>query len=420
MGEGVADAAEFARVAEAVLEAAEDAGDVADLREEIAEREEARGLFAEFADDGLAAVEFGEIERRGGEPALEEAGAGGGGGAIDGGEKRAVARPAGGLKDLEITERGGIEEERARAAVFLELAEVFRFGAEIFGRVVNERAGGAEGGVRVGEAETLEVQDAEGVHHGFGARGGFEMVAGEFGGEARTAERAERVDGGLVVRGVAPFLELALDEEEFGGIEGGEDGEEVGDRRIGRDFEFAGGEIEPGGVEAVFVEGKRAEVVIARGVELVGGEGGSRRKDTRELAADEFAGFGGFGLVAEGDFFTGGEEFGDVVVDGVRGEAGHRMVLALREREAEQARGDDGVIEEEFEEIAEAEEQQGVAREATLHLEILLHHRGEFRGFGRHGSGGLSEMTKRQKYILKFGALKEGAARWREAFGAAV
>jgi len=29
-------------------------------------------------------------------------------------------------------------------------------------------------------------------------------------------------------------------------------------------------------------------------------------------------------------------------------------------------------------------------------------------------------MTKRQKYILKFGALKEGAARWREAFGAAV
>jgi hypothetical protein len=61
------------------------------------------------------------------------------------------------------------------------------------------------------------------------------------------------------------------------------------------------------------------------------------------------------------------------------------MVLALREREAEQARGDDGVIEEEFEEIAEAEEQQGVARQATLHLEILLHHRGEFRGFGRHG-----------------------------------
>lgn len=334
LSEGVADAAEFAGVAEAVLDSAEDAGDVADLREEIAEGEEAGGLFAEFADDGLAAIEFGEIERGSGEPAFEEAGAGGGAGAIDGGEERAVAGAAGRLKDLEITQRGRVEKEGARAAVFLELAEVFRFRAEVFGGVVNERAGGAESGVRVRETEALEIEDAEGVHHGFRARGGFEMVAGEFGREAGRAEGAEGVDGGLVVRGVAPLFEFALDEKKFGGIEGGEDGEEIRDRGIGRDFEFAGGKVEPGGVEAVFIEGDGAEIVIARGVELVGGEGCPRGKDTRELAADEFAGFGGLGLVAEGDLLAGGEEFGDVIVDRVRGQAGHRMVLALRQREA--------------------------------------------------------------------------------------
>lgn len=409
LAERVADAAEFAGVAEAVLEAAEDARDVADLGEEIAEREETRGLLAEFADDGLAAVELGEIERGRGEPAFEKAGAGGSGSAVDGGEERALAGAARGLKDFEISERGGIEEERAGAAVFLKVAEVFRFGAEIFGRVVNERAGGAEGGVGVREAETLEVKDAERIHHGFRAGGGLEVIAGEFGDQARRTEGAERVDGGLVVRGSAPFFEFALDEEKFGRIERGEDGKEVRDLRISRDFEFAGGKIEPGGVEAVFVESNGAKVVIARGVELVGGEGCPRRKDTRELAADEFAGFGGFGLVADRDLFAHGEKFGNVGVGGVGREAGHGMVLTFGQGKPEQAGGDDGVVEEKFEEVPEAEEQQGIAREATLHLEVLLHHRGEFRGIGRHGSGRPSEITKRQKYTIKFVPLRGGA-----------
>ena len=52
------------------------------------------------------------------------------------------------------------------------------------------------------------------------------------------------------------------------------------------------------------------------------------------------------------------------------------VVLTLGEGEAEELGGDDGVVEEQLEEIAEAEEQQRVAREAALHLEILLHHGG--------------------------------------------
>ena len=79
LGEGVADAAEFAGVAEAVLEASEDARDVADVVEPFAEFAEVERVGQEFADEGGAALDLGEVECGGGEPALQEAGAGWGG-----------------------------------------------------------------------------------------------------------------------------------------------------------------------------------------------------------------------------------------------------------------------------------------------------------------------------------------------------
>jgi hypothetical protein len=59
--------------------------------------------------------------------------------------------------------------------------------------------------------------------------------------------------------------------------------------------------------------------MVARGIELVGGERGAGREDARELAFHELAGLGGLGLVADGDLFAGGEELGDVVVERVEG-----------------------------------------------------------------------------------------------------
>ena len=197
------------------------------------------------------------------------------------------------------------------------------------------------------------------------------------------------------MRGGFPAFEFAFDDDEFGGVEGGEDGEEVFGAGVGGDLEFAGGEVEPGGVEAGLVEEEGAEVVVARGVELVGGEGGAGGEDAGEGAADEFAGLGGFGLVADGDFFAGGEELGDVVVEGMGGDAGHGGLLALGEGEAADARGGGGVVEEHLEEVTEAEEQQGVLGERPAHLEVLLHHRGEFFGGGRHG-GRCERETRRE------------------------
>ena len=104
-------------------------------------------------------------------------------------------------------------------------------------------------------------------------------------------------------------------------------------------------------------------------------------------AADEFAGFGGFSLIADRHFLAGGQQLADVVVGGVRRESGHRRLLAFGQREAEQSGRGDGILEKHLEEIAEPEKQERVARQAAFHLEVLLHHRGEFLRRGRHRKG---------------------------------
>jgi hypothetical protein len=191
--------------------------------------------------------------------------------------------------------------------------------------------------MRGGEAEAFEIEHAERAHDGARAAGGLELVGGQVGDEPRGGEVVQRVNGGLLVRGGFPGFERAFGDDQLGGVQGGEDGQEIFGAGVGGDFEFAGGEIEPGGVEAGFVEGEGAEVVVARGVELVGGQGRARTEDTRELAFDEFAGFGGLGLVADGDFFPGGEELADVVVGRVKGQAGHGRLAALGEGQPEEA-----------------------------------------------------------------------------------
>ena len=89
-------------------------------------------------------------------------------------------------------------------------------------------------------------------------------------------------------------------------------------------------------------------------------------------------------MIANGYFFPGGEELGDVVVARVRRDAGHRVVLAFGEREPKQSRSHHGIFEKHLEEIAQPEEQQRIAREASFDLPVLLHHRRELRGVG-HG-----------------------------------
>ena len=59
--------------------------------------------------------------------------------------------------------------------------------------------------------------------------------------------------------------------------------------------------------------------------------------------------------------------------------------FAHGEGDAENLRAHAGIIVEHLIKIPEAEEEQRVWRKLTLHLHVLLHHRGEFVRLGGHG-----------------------------------
>lgn len=101
---------------------------------------------------------------------------------------------------------------------------------------------------------------------------------------------------------------------------------------------------------------------------------GARGENAGELTLNEFAGGGGFHLIAESDFFTGAQEFVDVRISGVVGDAGHGDSVALSEGEAEEGGSELSVIEEELIEITQAKEKERVFREVFADAGILLHH----------------------------------------------
>ena len=153
---------------------------------------------------------------------------------------------------------------------------------------------------------------------------------------------------------------------------------------------FAGGKIHEGEADEIGsgVLGNGGEEIIFAGVEdgdIGGGAGGD---DAGDFAADElFAGAGLLHLFADGDFEAGADEAGDVAVGGVIRDAAHGDGLAFfaiagGKGDLEFAGGDDGVFVEEFVEIAEAEEEEGV-RVAGLYGVVLLHQGGGGVGHGK-------------------------------------
>ena len=128
------------------------------------------------------------------------------------------------------------------------------------------------------------------------------------------------------------------------------------------------------------MRGDGGQKIVFAGVEDgdVGGCAGS--DDADDFAADDFlAGAGLLHLVADGDFEAGADQAGDVAVGGVIGNAAHGDGLAFfaiagGERDLQFARGEHGVFVEEFVEIAEAEEQEGVGVAGFDRL-VLLHQR---------------------------------------------
>lgn len=125
--------------------------------------------------------------------------------------------------------------------------------------------------------------------------------------------------------------------------------------------------------------------MVTLGIDLGVGEAGAGRDNAGECAFDEFAGLRGFDLIADGNFHPTVEEFLDIAVGGVVGDAGHGHAVTMCQGDAEELGTPLGVLQENFVEVTESEHEQGIVRELATDFVPLLHHGSEFL-FGRHKS----------------------------------
>ena len=156
------------------------------------------------------------------------------------------------------------------------------------------------------------------------------------------------------------------------------------------DAEFAGRDIDPGQREAVLVGGRagarqRQEVIVAAGVEQQILRQRAGRHQPHHVAAYDALGaaLARLGRILEllthGDAMAERDQAMQIFVGALDRDAAHRnvaaeMLAALGQHDAERARSDLGVTEEQLVEIAHPVEQEAI-RIGGLDLDILLHHR---------------------------------------------
>ena len=378
LGEGVAHAAQFTGIAQAILQAAQNPGYVSHRAQQITEIGQITGLGHELADECLAATDLSQIKSRRRQPTFEQTGSRGCGGMVNGAQQGSLARSADGFEDFQVPQGCRVEQEGAGAAVLLKGAQVLRLRAQVFRGVVNESTGGTQCRMVLGQSESLQIQNPKGIHDRPGTARGVEMVAGKFRDNAIAAEVLEVVHHMVVVRGGLPASQLPLRQHQFGRVQGCQDGKQVLGLGIRGYPELAGRKVDPGGMQTGLSQFECAEVVVARGRELIGRQSGSRGENTSDLSADELARLRRLLLIADGHLAAGREELGDIVVGRMKGDAGHRMLLPLGQGDSEQTCPDHCILEKHLVEIPQPKEQQRVGREAPFDLEVLLQHRREF------------------------------------------
>ena len=140
-------------------------------------------------------------------------------------------------------------------------------------------------------------------------------------------------------------------------------------------------------------------VVVHRLVQKPVFSDGARGDDARDFAADEpLRGLWVLDLVAERGGLAGPDELREIAVEGVVGNAAHRLVPAMRQRRAEDWRGDNRVLAEHLVEVAEAEHENRAGRQLALDRAILSLHGCEFFG---HEEGIISFLTGMSTLFLQ-------------------
>ena len=382
-GQRIADGREIARAAAAEAEARERALEIGHAPQALAQGL-AQALVGDEGGDHVLAR--GDVLRRGQrcrQPRRQQAGAGAGARAVDGGEQRALALAGQAAQQLEVAAGGGVDlhdralGDAARGGEARQLAGLGQLD------IVDQRAGGREFGAGEG-AEAVERLHA--VERLEPAAAVLAVEAGRGQRRQRRLPVAEQLE-------MLRLLQQAIGQQQFARLEAGECSREIGRLRRLHE-EVAGGDIEPGEAEGAAGIGERCQVVVAGGIEqgLLGDRAGG--DDADDLAPHDGFGAALAGLVgilhllADGHLAAAADRLGEIAVERMGGHAAHRNVLAAMlaapgERDVENGRGLQRILEEQLVEIAHAVEQQTI-RMRPLGREILRHRRrGDGGRFGR-------------------------------------
>ncbi len=334
----------------------------------------AQGVFVlEFGHGVEAGVDGAALGQRGDDPFLQQAGAHRRRGPVHHRQQRAgPAAVAQRPRQFEAAARHLVEEEKAVAdprAQFREMSEI-RF--QGLAQVQQQRPGRGDARLMVVEAEAGQGGDAEVVREGGAGRVGVE-------GPVRPRRDGQVGQQLAQPRQQRPGLGRRPRRVGVQHLGRGEAAQLVGEffTRNVRGVELAGGQVHPGGAgRPLAVAGRQRDEIIGplRVEQRIFGEG-ARRDDAGDLALDQPLGQRGvLDLVADGDAMAGVQQPGEINFEVLRAEARHRdRLLAAGQRQAEDARADDGVVVEEFVEAAVLEEEQH-PRMALLRLLVLLHH----------------------------------------------
>lgn len=308
--------------------------------------------------------------------------------AVDRGEQTAVAPAPERAHQFEIGAGGGIDEHRLprkAAARGLQRHGLAALGPVEIGE--DRREGGKLGGREIPEG--LERRHAEMALDPPLGRSRVKPVAGQP--RHGSADRLEQCRAGLVVAD-------RIGNQQFGRVEPRQFPRQIGQRNRG-DMAFSGGDIDRR--DRIIMPARRP-LLPRQGREDIGPPGiqqpvlgdRARRHDAHDVAVDDGLGaaLAGFRrvlhLLADRDPVAGRDQALEIFVGPHHRHAAHgdihaAMLAALRQYDAERARGHLGILEEQFVEIAHPVEEQAI-RMLRLDLEILRHGRRRPRRlFGR-------------------------------------
>ena len=386
---------EVARAATVERETRQGTGDIRHLLQGQAQVLAQACIRDEQLDRVMAGSDGGRISQRAGKALGQQARAARRHRAVDRGEQAALPLAAEGTGQLQIGAGRGVDQHRRRAGIAHRGRER-RTGAELGALDIGERgAGRSDLGAREG-AEGIERGDAEEFLQAPLGRGRVEPVTGQ----RRHGNRdlaPEFLELGIVMDRIraddlARLQPRELDSEPLlRRLHHGEAACRDVDRRDA---------VERGRFAGLATR-HRDEQAGAAGFEQALLGDGSGRDEAHDIALHHrlvaaLLGLGRvLGLLADGDAMAGGDQALEIVIGTLDRHAAHRDVVALvlaalGQNDAERARGDLGIPEEQFVEIAHPVEQQAV-RIGGLDLDVLRHHRRDALrrgGSRRRGAGG--------------------------------